>query len=666
MARGTISAINVELAVKNAMRPELNKAREDIAKFASSTKKQLEGFKRSTERSSKSILQMRRNIDTAVRGLAGSFVIRELVQFSRQIAQATSDFQMLNQRIKVFTGNSAGLGEAYAAAQDLGVAVDNVASGMGRIVAIGADMGVTTEEARKMTVTFQQLALLSGSSVKESQAAFIQFTQALSSNRLSGEELRSVREQAPLVAKAIADYMGISVGEIKKVAEESKITAEVMRGAMAMAAEDAAAKFKMLPVTLERQTAKMKNAWKMALAGLDTITKSSQWWRGLNDLLTRLFENFAQKTLAVEFMSEEQLRAEQSRLQTLVKSYEKALPDDAPMWQVEQRSSDSARLAQVNARLELLRIEKENESSKARQAEYESKLAAAEKARIEALEKQKKLMKEMGELYFTAFDNVGGIAGDGYGALDFIEGKVRAVTDSLKDNLVIQRMLRNEAGSAASVGAAIQTSSGALDDELKRYFAGVKEGGIDLSGLETEFEETVSTMTVFAEQAARNMQDAFADFLFDPFKDGLKGMLKSFIDTIRRMVAQIVAQQILTSFFTWMGGLGGALGSFGNAALAGIKGKAVGGYVGGGRPYMVGERGPELFVPGTSGKIIPNNALGGGGVVINYSPNIDARGATQDLAKQLPGILAAHARQTVEMARRAINDDVSRNAFGRA
>jgi tape measure domain-containing protein len=58
-------------------------------------------------------------------------------------------------------------------------------------------------------------------------------------------------------------------------------------------------------------------------------------------------------------------------------------------------------------------------------------------------------------------------------------------------------------------------------------------------------EETGDTMSKFAEQGARNMQDAFADFLFDPFQDGLDGMLRGFIDMIRRMTAEALSAEIL-------------------------------------------------------------------------------------------------------------------------
>lgn len=126
--------------------------------------------------------------------------------------------------------------------------------------------------------------------------------------------------------------------------------------------------------------------------------------------------------------------------------------------------------------------------------------------------------------------------------------------------------------------------------------------------------ETLDALSVYSEQAARNIQDSLANFLFDPFQDGLKGMLRSFVDTLRRMAAEAAAAQILESLFpAAAGGLGGFLG--------GIFGrKAAGGPMAGGRPYLVGERGPEVVVPSGAASVIPNHRLGGNVVV-----NIDAR-----------------------------------------
>jgi len=149
-------------------------------------------------------------------------------------------------------------------------------------------------------------------------------------------------------------------------------------------------------------------------------------------------------------------------------------------------------------------------------------------------------------------------------------------------------------------------------------------------------------MQEFAKSAAQNIQSAFADFLFDPFENGLKGMLAGFLNVIRRMIAEIAASTILNAIFAPLTGSGGFVGTFAKA----ITGKAMGGPVSASTPYIVGERGPELFVPGTSGGIVPNNKLGmGGGVTVAPVYNIDARGATSDLQKALPGIMAENNRR---------------------
>jgi len=146
-------------------------------------------------------------------------------------------------------------------------------------------------------------------------------------------------------------------------------------------------------------------------------------------------------------------------------------------------------------------------------------------------------------------------------------------------------------------------------------------------------EEASEEMTQFAIQAARSMQSALADFLFDPFDEGLKGMLKGFAQTIKRMVAEALAAQILKSIF------GGASGSS-NPWLAAISsafsgGKAVGGPVNANRAYLVGEKGPEILqMGGASGNIIPNHqiaAANGNSItnIVNLPPTVQRQTAAQ-------------------------------------
>ncbi len=149
--------------------------------------------------------------------------------------------------------------------------------------------------------------------------------------------------------------------------------------------------------------------------------------------------------------------------------------------------------------------------------------------------------------------------------------------------------------------------------------------------------KTADVMSEFWKEAAHNMQDAFANFLFDPFKEGLSGMLEGFADTLRRMVANAAAADLFKHLLgDSFGKEGGSLGGWAGAAKDWFTGlfKADGGDVFGNQPYIVGERGPELFVPRTAGNIVPNHALGGmrggGGVTMNiFTPDANSFRASE-------------------------------------
>jgi hypothetical protein len=162
-------------------------------------------------------------------------------------------------------------------------------------------------------------------------------------------------------------------------------------------------------------------------------------------------------------------------------------------------------------------------------------------------------------------------------------------------------------------------------DWVRELDAEVEASNRRMAKLAEEYQKKLSFMQSLADQAARGIQSAMADFFFDPFEDGLDGMLKKFIDVIRRMIAEWLAFQTL-SFF--------GIGNF----FSGMVGaRAAGGHVTAGKPYLVGERGPELFMPGASGTVIPNGKGGMGGM--NFVTNIDARGADPGLIARLPQIM---------------------------
>jgi hypothetical protein len=172
----------------------------------------------------------------------------------------------------------------------------------------------------------------------------------------------------------------------------------------------------------------------------------------------------------------------------------------------------------------------------------------------------------------------------------------------------------------------------------------VQRAADSLNGISDHVKKADDAMSQFSIQAARNMQSAFADFLFDPFKDGLKGMLGSFIDTLRRMAAEAIAAKVFNSIGDWGkqnqgdGGWAGALASFASAFGGG---RAGGGPVAAGGLYQVNENGPELLAVGgrqylmmgpQSGTVEPasrSRAPGGTTINVAVQPTSTRRTADQ-------------------------------------
>ena len=128
------------------------------------------------------------------------------------------------------------------------------------------------------------------------------------------------------------------------------------------------------------------------------------------------------------------------------------------------------------------------------------------------------------------------------------------------------------------------------------------------------------------------MTQSLEDMLVNFFKTGKLGW-QNFAQTIIDTLIRSQVQQLIAKTFGGING-GGNIGSGkGLLGMGGVLGfLADGGPASAGNPYIIGERGPELFVPNQSGTVIPNNAMGGSNVVYNINA-VDAMSFKQMLAK---------------------------------
>lgn len=114
-------------------------------------------------------------------------------------------------------------------------------------------------ELIQFTENLNKQFIIAGASQQEIASASLQLTQALGSGVLRGEELNAVLESAPNIIRTIADYLGVSVGEIRELASDGAITAEIVKNAMLKATDDIEKNFRDMPMTLSQAFTVGKN-----------------------------------------------------------------------------------------------------------------------------------------------------------------------------------------------------------------------------------------------------------------------------------------------------------------------------------------------------------------------------------------------------------------------
>lgn len=148
---------------------------------------------------------------------------------------------------------------------------------MGLVSQLGTMAGDAFSSSKEIVQFAEQLnkqLALSGASGSSAQAAILQLEQGLASGVLRGDELNSVMEQAPALAKSIADYMHVSVGELREVGSQGQITSDIVKNALFAAAKDTNAEFEKTPMTWAQVWTVASNT---AVRALDPLLTAINW-----------------------------------------------------------------------------------------------------------------------------------------------------------------------------------------------------------------------------------------------------------------------------------------------------------------------------------------------------------------------------------------------------
>lgn len=266
--------INIDTSALKASQSILNNASADLLRYQEQIENEInsntvaqENFNNSLRSASTASDNLFKKIKRVAAAYLGIQTVKAGINLSDTMTQNTARLNLMNdgnqstEELQKMIYQS-----AQSSRGDYLGTTDSIAK-MGLMA--GDAFGSNTELIGFMELINKQFKI-AGTNAAGIDAAMLQLTQAMGAGALRGEELNSVLEQAPIIVKNIAKYMGVPVGKIKDLASEGKITADVVKNAMFSASQEINSQFESMPMTFTDVITRVKNA---AIQGFQPIAK---------------------------------------------------------------------------------------------------------------------------------------------------------------------------------------------------------------------------------------------------------------------------------------------------------------------------------------------------------------------------------------------------------
>ena len=180
------------------------------------------------------------------------------------ILKAADEWTVFQNRLKLVTETTAELKEAedgiLAIAKRTGQELGGTAEVYQRLAANKKELVLSDKELLQITETINKSIVVGGSTAEGASAALTQFGQAMASGVLRGEEFNSMMEQAPGLARALADGLGVGVGQLRNMANNGELTAERVTQALLKAGVNVDAQFKKMDLTIAQSATNFKTS----------------------------------------------------------------------------------------------------------------------------------------------------------------------------------------------------------------------------------------------------------------------------------------------------------------------------------------------------------------------------------------------------------------------
>lgn len=230
-------------------------------------------FEQMNKRTTRSVADMGAGIKQALGGLALAAAAREVQQYADTWTRATNQLMA--------AGNSQE--QAGAKLEELsGIALRSRSSLEGtitlynRLIASSGDLGVSQQRVARVVETVNKALATSNMTASERQSAITQLSQGLGSGTLAGDELKAIRENSQALSQAIATEFGVSIGELKKLGEEGKLTSAKVFQALENATANVETAFGRTRATIDDSFTNLQTKTIQYIGQMDAATGASE------------------------------------------------------------------------------------------------------------------------------------------------------------------------------------------------------------------------------------------------------------------------------------------------------------------------------------------------------------------------------------------------------
>ncbi|MFC7541035.1 tape measure protein [Siccirubricoccus deserti] len=269
--------VSVRLSLDDAAR-----VKQELREVGETGQRSLERIQGGADRASRALDLL----DVAVRGVQ----IAGLAAGLRAVVVAGDALTQSMGRLNTALGSVERAGEIYDRlyrdSLQTGVAVRESVDALARFSIAAREIGATSDQVATLVGGLQRIAIASGASQQEIASSTQQLAQALASGTLQGDELRSILEGLPTLAQALARELGVSIGELRKLGSEGKLTADTVFPALLRAVERLNGEFERAPLSVSRAFGQLTAAADQFLARLDQAI-------GLSNALARALSGAA-------------------------------------------------------------------------------------------------------------------------------------------------------------------------------------------------------------------------------------------------------------------------------------------------------------------------------------------------------------------------------------